>query len=75
MTKKNPPCDLPMVSSSCHWQQKQVQGFLVTVGKNGTSGTIDRFAEFTIEKTPNVAYLAYIKVGCKGYLFHGYVFF
>ena len=38
-----------------HWQQKSVQGFLVTIGKNGTNSTIGRFADFTVGRTPNVA--------------------
>ena len=32
-----------------------VQGFLVTIGKNGTNSTIGRFTDFTIGRTPNVA--------------------
>ena len=38
-----------------HWQQKSVQGFLVTIGKNGTNSTIGRFADSTVGRTPNVA--------------------
>ena len=38
-----------------HWQQKSVQGFLVTIGKNGTNSTIGRSADFTVGRTPNVA--------------------
>ena len=53
---KIPPCDLPMVPLVpmvwYHWQQKNIQGFLVTIGKNGNIG---RFADFTVGKTPKVA--------------------
>ena len=48
---KIPPCDLPMVPLAA----ENVQGFLVTIGKNGTNGTIGRFSDFTIGRTPNVA--------------------
>ena len=47
---KIPPCDLPMPPLAA--KKKNVQGFLVIIGKNGTIG---RFADFTIGKTPNVA--------------------
>ena len=54
---KLPPCDLPMeqLVPMVPLQTKNVQGFLVTIGKNGINGTIDRFADFAIGKTPNVA--------------------
>ena len=48
---KMPPCDLPMVPLAA----EIVQGFLVTIGKNGTNSTIGRFTDFTIRRTPNVA--------------------
>ena len=44
-----------MIYQWYHWQQKNFQGFLVTIGKNGTNSTIGRFADFTIGRTPNVA--------------------
>ena len=44
-----------MIYQWYHWQQKNVPGFLVTIGKNGTNSTIGRFADFTIGRTPNVA--------------------
>ena len=55
---KFPPCDLPMVPLVPVVPlavEKNVQGFLVTIGKNGTNSTIGRFADFTIGRTPNVA--------------------
>ena len=56
---KIPPCDLPLSKYQWyqwyHWLQKNVQGFLVTIGKNVTNGTIGRFADFTIGNPPNVA--------------------
>ena len=54
---KIPPCDLPMVPlvPMVPLAAENVQGFLVTVGKNGTNSTIGRFADFTIGRTPNVA--------------------
>ena len=51
---KIPPCDLPMVPM-VPLAAENVQGFLVTIGKNGTNSTIGRFADFTIGRTPNVA--------------------
>ena len=51
---KIPPCVLPMVPM-VPLAAENVQGFLVTIGKNGTSSTIGRFADFTIGRTPNVA--------------------
>ena len=36
-----------------------VQGFLVTIGKNGTNITIGRFTDFSIGRTPNVARLRF----------------
>ena len=50
---KIPPCDLPMVPLAA----ESVQGFLVTIGTNGTNNTIGRFADVTIGRTPNVARL------------------
>ena len=54
---KIPPCDLPMVPlvPMVPLEAENVQGFLVTIGKNGTNSTIGRFADFTIGRTPNVA--------------------
>ena len=54
---KIPPCDLPMVPlvPMVPLAAENVQGFLVTIGKNGTNSTIGRFADFTIGRTPNVA--------------------
>ena len=54
---KIPPCDLPMVPlvPMVPLATENVQGFLVTIGKNGTNSTIGRFADFTIGRTPNVA--------------------
>ena len=49
-----PPRDLPMVPM-VPLAAENVQGFLVTIGKNGTNSTIGRFADFTIGRTPNVA--------------------
>ena len=46
-----------------HWQQKSVQGFLVTIGKNGTNSTIGRFVYFTVGGTPNVATVIFKAVG------------
>ena len=56
---KIPPCDLPMVPlvPMVPLAVENVQGFLVTIGKNGTNSTIGRFLEFTIGRTPNVAML------------------
>ena len=51
---KIPPCDLPLVPM-VPLAAENVQGFLVTIGKNGTNSTIGRFADFTIGRTPNVA--------------------
>ena len=51
---KMPPCDLPMVPL-VPMVAEIVQGFLVTIGKNGTNSTIGRFTDFTIGRTPNVA--------------------
>ena len=51
---KIPPCDLPMVPL-VPMAVENVQGFLVTIGKNGTNSTIGRFSDFTIGRTPNVA--------------------
>ena len=53
---KIPPCDLPMVPL-VPLAAENVQGFLVTIGKNGTNSTIGKFADFTIGRTPNVANL------------------
>ena len=55
---KIPPCDLPMVPlvPMVQLAAENVQGFLVTIGKNGTNSTIGRFADFTIGRTPNVAH-------------------
>ena len=44
-----------MIYQWYHWQQKNVQGFLVTIGKNCTNSTIGRFTDFTIGRTSNVA--------------------
>ena len=54
---KMPPCDLPMVPlvPMVPLAAEIVQGFLVTIGKNGTNSTIGRFTDFTIGRTPNVA--------------------
>ena len=54
---KIPPCDLPIVPlvPMVPLAAKNVQGFLVTIGKNGTNSTIGRFTDFTIGRTPNVA--------------------
>ena len=54
---KMPPCDLTMVPlvPMVPLAAEIVQGFLVTIGKNGTSSTIGRFTDFTIGRTPNVA--------------------
>ena len=54
---KIPPCGLPMVPlvPMVPLAAENVQGFLVTIGKNGTNSTIGRFADFTIGRTPNVA--------------------
>ena len=54
---KMPPCDLhvPMVPLAA----EIVQGFLVTIGKNGTNSIIGRFTDFTIGRTPNVAMYTY----------------
>ena len=54
---KIPPCDLPMVPlvPMVPLAVENVQGFLVTIGKNGTNSTIGRFSDFTIGRTPNVA--------------------
>ena len=49
-----PPCGLPMVPM-VPLAAEIVQGFLVTIGKNGTNSTIGRFTDFTIGRTPNVA--------------------
>ena len=49
-----PPCDLPMVPL-VPMAAEIVQGFLVTIGKNGTNSTIGRFTDFSIGRTPNVA--------------------
>ena len=56
---KIPPCDLPMVPfvPMVQLAAENVQGFLVTIGKNGTNSTIGRFADFTIGRTPNVAHI------------------
>ena len=51
---KIPPCDLPMVPL-VPLAAENVQGFLITIGKNGTNSTIGRFTDFTIGRTPNVA--------------------
>ena len=51
---KIPPCDLRMVPL-VPLAAENVQGFLVTIGKNCTNSTIGRFADFTIGRTPNVA--------------------
>ena len=48
---KIPPCDLSMVPLAA----ENVQGFLVTNGKNGTNSSIGRFIDFTIGRTPNIA--------------------
>ena len=58
---KIPPCDLPMVPlvPMVPLAAKNIQGFLVTIGKNGTNSTIGRFTDFTIGRTPNVAYISY----------------
>ena len=32
---------------------KSVQGFLVTIGKHGNNGTIDKFANVTVDSTQN----------------------
>ena len=55
---KIPPCDLPMVPlvPMVLLAAEIVQGFLVTIGKNGTNSTIGRFTDFTIGRTPNVAH-------------------
>ena len=52
-----PPCGLPMVPlvPMVPLAAEIVQGFLVTIGKNGTNSTIGRFTDFTIGRTPNVA--------------------
>ena len=50
-----------MIYQWYHWQQKNVQGFLVTIGKNGTNSTIGRFADFTIGRTPNAASMFWSK--------------
>ena len=57
---KIPPCDLPMVPlvPMVPLAAENVQGFLVTIGKNGTNSTIGSFTDFTIGKTPNVAILS-----------------
>ena len=52
---KIPPRDLPMVPM-VPLAAENVQGFLVTIGKNGTNSTIGRFSDFTIGRTPNVAF-------------------
>ena len=54
---KIPPCDLPMgpLVPMVPLAAENVQGFLVTIGKNGTNSTIGSFTDFTIGKTPNVA--------------------
>ena len=44
-----------MIYQWYHLQQKNVQGFLVTIGKNGTNSTTVKFVDFTIGRTPNVA--------------------
>ena len=51
------PCDLPMVPlvPMVPLAAEIVQGFLVTIGKNGTNSTIGRFTDFTIGRTPNVS--------------------
>ena len=56
---KMPPCGLPMVPlvPMVPLAAEIVQGFLVTIGKNGTNSTIGRFTDFTIGRTPNVASL------------------
>ena len=51
---KMPPCDLPLVPM-VPLAAEIVQGFLVSIGKNGTNSTIGRFTDFTIGRTPNVA--------------------
>ena len=67
---KIPPCDLPMVPlvPMVPLAAENVQGFLVTMGKKGTNSTIGRFADFTIGRTPNVAYIYSL---CKRRLFWG----
>ena len=59
---KIPACDLPMVPlvPMVPLAAKNVQGFLVTIGKNGTNSIIGRFADFTIGRTPNVANFYFI---------------
>ena len=57
---KIPPCELPMVPLVPKWQQKNVQGFLVTIGKNGINGTIGRFVDFTIGKTPERSHCLFL---------------
>ena len=54
---KMPPCDLPMVPlvPMVPLAAEIVQGFLVTIGKNGTNSTTGAFTDFTIGRTPNVA--------------------
>ena len=54
---KMPPCDLPMVPlvPMVPLAAEIVQGFLVTIGKNGTNSTIGRFTDIAIGRTPNVA--------------------
>ena len=65
---KIPPCDLPMVPlvPMVPLAAEIIQGFLVTIGKNGTNSTIGRFTDFTIGRTPNVAkiIMGLIKVAC-----------
>ena len=58
-----------------HWQQKNVQEFLVTIGKNDTNGTIGRFADFAIEKNPNVAIDQYTSLFFVCFIFYLNVLF
>ena len=61
---KMPPCDLPMVPlvPMVQLAAEIVQGFLVTIGKNGTNSTIGRFTDFTIRRTPNVAIIEHTQL-------------